>query len=220
MQRMMFRGHCIKGKEETKNTCLKKSMEQAKRLMDEGRLMTISVFGWKEHLFLYYECITETIFPHEFMVGPEDYLECWPGEEEERHWRPMMDIFHYNRPVSADHWRRKKPVENRVGRIAQLKPEMVSSYIFYHYQLQEERPAKGNKYGLIGIDGNLLFFYTEEPTIVENPLYEGRLNTANTPGNWFELMAPHFIFWEDANEGENIWRRLEVIFGLLTRHMG
>lgn len=64
------------------------------------------------------------------------------------------------------------------------------------------------------ISENLLFFYTEEPEIIESPLYEGILKTANTPDNWLEVMMTHFIFWEDVNENEKIWRHIEVILEL------
>lgn len=80
-----------------------------------------------------------------------------------------------------------------------MKPEMVSSYIFYHYQLQEERPACGNKYGLISITENLLFFYTEEPVVKEEALYDGRMKTANTPGNWTELWI---LFYHNSDRSK------------------
>jgi hypothetical protein len=35
-------------------------------------------------------------------------LKTWPsGSSEVRYWVPMMDIFHYSRPQSVEHWNAK-----------------------------------------------------------------------------------------------------------------
>lgn len=160
-----------------------------------GKIMTLSVFHWNDNLFLYYECVNEAMEPDRLLGALNHCLEQWPGNGKARGWVPMMDIFHYNQPVSAEHWSRKEPVLQRCAKIARLKEEMYSSYIFYHYQFQEEKPAvAGNKYRIIAAHENLLFSYHEMPAIIENPaLYKGKLGTNNTPSNWAALMEPHFI---------------------------
>jgi L-rhamnose mutarotase len=100
------------------------------------------------------------------------------------------------------------------GRLIYLRPEMVSSYIFYHFQLQEEKPgALGSKYGLISQHENLLFFYMEKPDVAENESYAGHLKTQNTPPNWGDVMDPHFQPWSDE-DGERLWRPIECVFAV------
>jgi hypothetical protein len=126
----------------------------------------------------------------------------------------MYDIFHYNRPFDNEGWARTQPVQKYVGRLARLKPEMLSSYIFYHYQLQEETPGQGNKTGIINLHENLMFFYHEEPEIYEDKKYDGKLKTSNSPENWVELMEQHFIFWVDVPENQNVWININHIFSI------
>ncbi len=123
----------------------------------------------------------------------------------------MMDIFHCGEPRSAEDWQRKAPVESARARLTRLQPEMVSSYIFYHYQLQEEKPGSFDKYCLISLHENLLFFYQEYPQVVESPPRIGKLTTHNSPPNWQEVMFPHFLLWDDAPAGEEIWREIELV---------
>ena len=113
-------------------------------------------------------------------------------------------IFVTTQPRDVEHWRRKTVVEMPFGNVVRLRPEKVSSYIFYHYQLQEERPGSGNKYGLIGLHEDLLFFYQERPSVEEKTPAPPSLNTSNTPPNWPELMNQHFAPWPDPGKPE--WR--------------
>ncbi|GLX66726.1 hypothetical protein MU1_10700 [Paenibacillus glycanilyticus] len=126
----------------------------------------------------------------------------------------MMDIFHYLQPVSEEHWRRTEPVSKPFARIARLKPEQVASYIFYHYQYQEERPGDGDKYGMIALHENLMFFYSESPATIEPPPYEGKLTTSHTPSEWQAAMDPHFIPWEEESGHSLIWLEIPLLFQL------
>jgi len=177
-----------------------------------NRLMTASIFCWGDQLFFYYECPRVKMQPEELVAPLDDLLASWPGAGAPRRWVPMMDIFHYSRPLSTAHWKRsERPIE-RTGRVIYLRPEMVSSYIFYHYQLQEEQPGvRGGKYGLIAQHENLLFFYMEKPDVEEEESYAGHLKTKNTPPNWGEVMDPHFAPWPDE-DGERLWRPIECLF--------
>jgi len=123
-------------------------------------------------------------------------------------WNMMLDVFHYSKPLSKEHWKRKIENKKPIFQVIYLKPEMVSSYIFYHYQYQEERPGEYDKYGVIFIHGNLLVMYLETPEEKETEHYDGKLSTNNTPTNWAELMTEHFASWEDF-EGE--WREIKMI---------
>ena len=185
----------------------------AKKLI-ANELMTASIFRWQDQLFFYYECLRGKIAPEELAAPLGDLLERWPGAAIPRRWVPMMDIFHYSRPLSAQHWRRSEPPVERTGRVIYLRPEMVSSYIFYHYQLQEEKPGtRGSKYGQISQHENLLFFYMEKPDVPEEESYAGHLKTKNTPPNWGEVMDPHFAPWPDE-DGERLWRPIECLLAI------
>ena len=174
--------------------------------------MTLSLYKWEQNIFLYYECIGITIQPHDIFSNLGDCLMGWPGKKDKRKWIPMMDVFHFNQPISKKHWRRKKPVERKVGKVAHLKPEMISSYIYYHYQLQEERAFLGDKYEIISLHENLLFGYFEFPKVIEEPLVEKKLSTSGTPKNWEDAhMDVHFIPWED---GTIFFKEIEQIISI------
>lgn len=203
--------------------------------MRAAGVSALSVFGGDGHWFLYAETKSEAeaqqgsgrgdgqgsgeegecsaFEPERFFSGAESVLAAWPGKPEHRLFVPMADIFHYQRPANKEHWRRKSASES-FGRVARLKPDKVSSYVFYHYQYQEEKPGDGDKYGIIGLHGNLLFFYAERPSTVEAPPYEGALNTRNTSEDWGAVMQPHFIEWQGAGDGQRVWMNLERAFDL------
>jgi hypothetical protein len=176
-----------------------------------GELMTISLFNWGVHLFAYWESIGYAITADTLFGDMSALLESWPGAATPRTFAPMLDIFHWQEPADVEHWRRKAPIERISGRLARLNPARASSYIFYHYQLQEERPGSVDKYGLISLHENLIFFYQELPAIVEEPAIKGKLTTTNTPDHWHDVMFPHFILWDDVVPGQEIWREVEVV---------
>lgn len=214
MKRKVYRGQIRAGLINETVQIINSSEINLVRLVENGLIMTLSLFIWGNNLFLYYEEISEEINVEAVMKSVSSYLEFWPGESSERHWVPMQDIFHYNEPQNPEHWMRKQPVEKRVCKLARLKPEMVSSYIFNHYQLQEEQPGCGHKYGIICINENLLFFYKEEPLYYEKAIHKGKLSTLNTPKNWGELMESHFIKWKDQTADQTIWCDGQCILGI------
>lgn len=181
-----------------------------------GDLMTISLFRWGHHLFAYWESIDQPCPPEHIFSDVELYLEPWPGASTMRHFVPMMDIFHYLAPENLhgdpiEKWR-KAPVERAWGRLARLQPAMVSSYIFYHYQMQEEKPGVGDQYGIISLHEDLIFFYQERPAVVRPAEIPGKLQTTNTPDHWHDVMFPHFHLWGDAPAGQEIWREVEAVY--------
>lgn len=178
-------------------------------LSGQDGLLTLSLFQWREAFFVYAESVGQAMDADGLLGNPEGCLKPWPGGEGERFWVPMMDIFHYSKPQSVAHWRRKASVETPYARVIRLRPEKVSSYIFYHYQLQEERPGMGDKYGLITIHEDLLFFYQEQPRVSEESPAKPSLETSNTPPNWGALMSQHFAPWPDPGEPE--WRPISLL---------
>lgn len=207
IERHIYRAF-TKGKTEIIKAKISPLIPQWKRLVAEQRLMTLSIFLWDQNLFLYYETIAETISPDEIMQGIESCVLSYPPGTS-GHWAKMMDIFHYNKPLSSDHWRRNSQTAQATARINRLKPSMYSSYIYHHYQLQEEHPGSGDKYGIIGVHDDLMFFYTEMPTQVEATLQPGLLSTRNSPrDNWGELMNQHFAPWPHTDEK---WLPIELL---------
>jgi L-rhamnose mutarotase len=212
INRMAYRAQWKDGMEEAGTDNLREQIPAVKALADAGRIMTLSAYRWQKNVFLYCECIDCEIHPDELFPAAGSLLEEWPGKAEKRKWIPMVDVFHFNEPVSVEHWKRKSPVEKRVGMVAHLRPEMIASYIYYHYQLQEERAFLGDKYELISLHENLLFGYLERPEIVEEPLTPKKLNTSGTPANWLDSrMDLHFIPWED---GDPYFKDIELIFSV------
>ncbi|MGO4497857.1 hypothetical protein AB4114_18415 [Paenibacillus sp. 2RAB27] len=181
--------------------------------MRKRNFIAFSLFSWEHQLFLYTEASSED---WEFQ-WPEAYtawLETWPdwsGYARARNLVPLMDVFHDNRPDDTASWRGVHSPQQRIGKLARLKPEMYSSYVFYHFQKQEEEPGSFNDRYIIGAYENLLFSYHELPAIVsEAPT--GLLQTNNSPEDWHGVMHPHFDPWTDTEEeGEKLWRSLEEL---------
>lgn len=209
LKRLCYRAQSQKGKIDILKDVINKSKESLK----QKNILTLSLLNSEDTLFLYYECVEDEIVPDRVLGLISQYLKPWPHTKDESLWVPMYDIFHYNKPLGVEQWKRKTEGVNvrPIGKVARLRPEMISSYIFYHYQYQEEKPGDGDKYGIINLHENLMFFYLEEPCYKEEADYKGVLNTCNTPGNWAEVMEPHFIYWEDTEEKERIWKDTELI---------
>lgn len=199
MFRVMARAHIKEGFEEEAIEAAKQGTA-VHQLMEQGEIMTAGCFKWERNVFAYCECVDRLIEPEELLPEMDAFLAIWPGQATARKWVPMIDVFHFNEPASYEHWLRKEPVERRVGRVAHLKPEMAASYIYYHYQLQEERAFLGPKYEIIAMHENLLFGYQEFPAVVEEPLLPGKLSTSGTPAHWPDSrMDLHFQPWEDGH---------------------
>lgn len=209
MHRYQFRAQCRKGIDP--HRLFQEALPCLKSRMEACGARQLSLFRFGAQLFLYYESLSPGADPHRLFVHCEDALEPWPGEDRPRRWVPMTDIFHYQRPVSEDHWLRKNPAARPYGRIARLKPEYAASYIFYHYQYQEERPGDGDKYGMIALHENLMFFYSEAPATLEPAPYAGALPTSNTPSDWMGTMEPHFIPWDGEEAQSRFWLALPLL---------
>ncbi len=206
VQRLVFRGQIHPGREKTLQAALPNLQTTLAQRVAADDILTLSLFTWHQHIFLYYECPGDSIAPIDLVGDINSTL----APSASRVWAPMMDIFHFNRPQSLEHWRRDPPPEACTARVVYLRPEMVSSYIFLHYQMQEEKPGGGDKYGQISLHENLLFFYLEQPATNEAAQHEGQLKTKQTPPNWHEVMFPHFQPWYDT-EGEELWRPIELL---------
>lgn len=209
ISRLMFRAQVKTGQEEAARDIMERE-HAGQQLIEQGLCMTVAGFIFGRDAFLYIEQLKGDIQPDQVIPSLHDLLEDWPGHEKKRKWIPLIDVFHFNEPASVEHWRRKEKPEMIGGRVAYLRPEMAASYIFYHYQLQEERGFTGPKYEIIGMHENLLFGYQEFPNIVEPPITEGKLSSKQTPVPWeLTRMDLHFEPWED---GHQFFKRFEAVF--------
>ena len=117
-------------------------------------------------------------------------------------WMRAMDIFHFSKPLNQEQWARKTEKEPLVM-MMRLKPDKVSSYIFYHYQYQEEKPGDGDRYGAIYLFGNEIIYYRETPEERETEVMKGLLDTDHSPlDRWGEIMGD--IFAEEWATAENM----------------
>lgn len=214
MQRQVYRAQVAVGQEEGLIAGLRGREDLIKEYLFREEIMTLGVFKWERNIFAYFESDGREIPPEELFGDLTGTLEKWPGQPVLRLWAPMMDIYHGCEPVSAEYWKRKQPVKRVFATVNHLRPEMLSSYIFYHYQYQEEKPGDWAKYASIHLHENLMFFYQEEPDGPELPPYRGKLETHNTPGQWQELMNRHFLPWEDDPEQKKPWREIKTLLHL------
>jgi hypothetical protein len=192
--------------------------EHWKEHLQVGSLLAASLFQWRDNLFLYFESPDPTFGATGVMGALGDALLPYPAQPGDP-WVRMMDIFHYGEPASDGPWQRSNPAASSKLRINRLRPGMYASYIFYHYQLQEEYPGIGDRYGIIGVHDDLIAFYDEEPPTVESGRRPGRLTTRNSPRDrWQELMQEHFQPWEDTNEAWRLAAKLLQAFPLSGVH--
>ncbi len=212
--RRVYRAQCQPGAEAATAAYFEAQRTALQEVIADQRLLTVSVFRWETTFFVYYEAVGTDAVPDELFGHGADLLRLWPGKGEPRAFVPMMDIFHCGEPISLEQWQRRSPIEEIRARITHLQPHMLSSYIFYHYQLQEEKPGSFDKYCLISLHENLLFFYQEFPNELESPPRTGKLTTHHTPDDWHGTMFPHFLLWDDAPEGQEIWRDVERVLSL------
>jgi hypothetical protein len=167
-------------------------------LVSSGVLLHLGLYRWEQHVFLYYEDVGPDPGPETLFPEASGFLESWPGETEPRLWIRLVDVFHFNEPAGLEHWRRKRPVERRVGQIGRLRPETIPRYLFYHYALQEEQAFPGDKYEIIGLNEDLIFAYRERPEDLEPPPFAPRLRTKAVPADWSEAGIPScFVPWPD-----------------------
>lgn len=147
-------------------------------------------------VFLYIESTVPEVEPETLVCGD------LPRRPDGVIWERAAEIFHYSVPVSADQWNRTAP-KTPVFRVNYLKPEKIASYIFYHYQYQEEYPGDGDRYGVIYLLGNQMVFYMEDPTEKETQPVKGLLDTKHSPlEQWHPIMEQHFA---------DTWRPMELL---------
>ncbi|MBR4890493.1 MAG: hypothetical protein IKU15_04315 [Clostridia bacterium] len=174
-----------------------KEKDIKEKYLDTSLITNLNVFLNQKEVYIYIESADKIITPEELFFDCLSLFIPWP-DLDGRVFRPMTEIYHYNEPQSASHWKRKTNPDYCFAKIAKIIPELTSRYIFYHYQLQEEKPGFGDKYGRIYLSGDIAFYYGEYPYISEPPMHKGRLSTNNSPSGeeWQSIMEKHFIMWD------------------------
>lgn len=166
---------------------------------ETDKIMNANLFQNKNEVYIYIESIDGEMAPGILFDGIQPFLLDWP-EGDDKKFRRMTSIFHFNEPQSVSHWRRKTKPDYCFGMIANVIPDLIARYVFYHYQFQEEQPGSGDKYGRIFLSGDNAFYYGEIPELYEPALYDGALKTHNTPEGeqWQKIMGSHFIWWDET----------------------
>ncbi len=170
--RFMFRGY-------PKNKSIK--------VKENDIAKNVSIFIYENMAFMYAESKNEIINPSDIVHA--DMIPYPDGSE----WENMSEVFHFSMPQSDESWERTRKKTPRL-RVNYVKHGKIASYIYYHYQYQEEYPCDGDKYGMIFHSGDLLALYTESPCEYA-PKYKGLLDTKNSPrhDDWANLMEQeHF----------------------------
>lgn len=202
MNRWMYRAQLKPGTSERFRALLEKEGEAWQQAMKRAGAATCSVFACGETLFVYLEAAFGSDDWH--WPGPcEELLETWPGAEGPERRSPMPNVFYDGEVAELQRLRANRPAPpERIGSLARLKPDMYGSYVFYHYQLQEEKLGSFNWSYCIGSHEWYLFSYCELPALQGTPR-PGKLTTNRTPSDWHDVMAPHF---------EEPWQRMELWF--------
>ncbi len=212
MKRNLFYAQLRKDASDGFRSAIERDGESFRNQLESKGVLTFSLFIIGCHAGVYLESLDneyEWDWPDAYRI----WLEEWPGKGEARLSVPMIDIFHDGVPADPASWRGASDVEKRIGSFAKLKPDMAASYIFYHYQKQEETPDSFNKTYIIGAHGPLLFSYYELPASLSESKRKGVLSTNNSPKDWHAVMQPHFVPWGDAADGQEYWQPAAFIYG-------
>lgn len=205
---------CLKSgisREILEKTC--RSAEKCvKEMIKEKRLLTASLYEYKEMCFLYYEALEEGLKPEDFLADMEEILEMWPEEQGKTPWAEMYPVFWHQVPQTEGQWQqaRKNEKKTRIGRIAFLYPEKLFSYTYWHKALVEEGLLKGDQYQFISLHENILFSYFETPKNMVNIKQMDQQSHVIT--RWTEA-DPESHFDREKAGGEN-FRILPVLFSV------
>ena len=179
-----------------------KCRSNALKLIKAGRLMTCAMYMYQKRLFMYVESLDEDVDPDEIALPLKPFIRPQPfGGEEERGWIKMIPVFWHAEPQGAASWREGRPRQRRRGRIAFLKPDKLTEYVYHHRALTDEGVFRGDKYMFISLWGDLLFSYFEEPRSSDNA--RGADGESRAIKGWIDTDPDsHFIHLEGSN-GQN-----------------
>ena len=176
--------------------------ERAEGLVQTGSLLSVSLYRFRKMCFLYCEAEgdppqPESIFP---MLIP--FLELWPEEAGKLCWAPMYPVYYHCIPKEPESWMGGRKGKERIGRIAFLKEEKLTSYVYWHKALVEEGLFCGDQYQFISLHENVLFSYYEEPKTMAN--IRGIKEPSAVIEQW-EKQNPKGHFYREKTGGENFY---------------
>jgi len=183
--------------------------QSIRQLVRSGSLYTLTVFTCEDNgLFIYGEAVGDVPDAELLFPGLADLVLLWPGCSAPRAVVPMSDVYHSYQPDADEEaaWRACSPAQPH-AKISYIKPEMTSSYVFHHYQLQEEQPGANGHHLSIWMSEDLALLYEEFPDKAPAAPHAGKLDTNNTPANWSGCMIPHF---EPFSDGQ-LYHETEII---------
>lgn len=209
--RHQFKAQIQKGSVERMVELIQENKGEIDQHLAGMRIHFFKVFQFNDLLFIYLE--SETLLSKfDFPSSFDGMLTDWPGESGNRKFVSMLDIFHDAIPRSKSVWRDSGSPRESLGSIVYLRPEKYCSYVFYHFQLQEEGLRKFNKHYVIGAHENCLFSYQELPAVIDSTNHDRVLDTNVSPENWAELMGEHFRPWPEGLDIEKPWKSIKEIF--------
>ena len=172
---------------------LQQCEQNARRLINDGALMTAALYYYGNQLFLYYEAVGEEIRPERFMAPLHPVLSQWPQKEDTCDWALMYNVFWHDAPKDDEDWKRSVPPERRRGRIAWLKHDTMFRYVYHHFAIAEEGILQGDRYQSIALHEDILFSYFEEPRTPGNLRRDTTLQS-QTIQAWLDVNPEsHFI---------------------------
>ncbi len=141
------------------------------KLIKNGKVCNASFYRYKNMGFLYVEEIVDSeleegIKIDKVMADLNPYLKPWPEEDGDKYFAPMVNVYYHHIPGNdIDKWEHERTTatKERIGRIAFVYPDKLTSYVKHHTEIVDEGLLKGDKYAFISMHENLLFSYYEEP---------------------------------------------------------
>lgn len=172
---------------------LQQCEQNARRLINDGALMTAALYYYGNQMFLYYEAVGNEIRPERFMAPLHPVLSQWPQKEDTCDWALMYNVFWHDAPKDDEDWKRSVPPERRRGRIAWLKHDTMFRYVYHHFAIAEEGILQGDRYQSIALHEDILFSYFEEPRTPGNLRRDTTLQS-QTIQAWLDVNPEsHFI---------------------------
>ena len=98
----------------------------------------------------------------------------------------MYQIYHQRIQGEVSEWVKERAAnENRIGRIAFLKPEKLFSYTYWHYAIVQEGLLKGDKYQYISLLEIVLFSFFVDPR--HNVIISGKVDESIVIQGWMAV---------------------------------
>ena len=213
--RHQLKARIHKGSVDTFSQILTVEKNQIEASLSAAEISLFKLFKFDNLLFVYAESAKPAL-SLELPAKVTSTLVDSPGDFGDQKFVSMLDIFHDAIPRVESAWREPGAPITSLGSIVYLRPEKYCSYVFYHFQLQEEGLRKFNKRYIIGALENCLFSYQELPAVIDATNHDRVLHTNVSPENWVELMGEHFQPWPEGLDIEKPWKSMEEIFSYVA----